>query len=182
MRLPSSIAAAALGLWLAAAPALAQDGPRTLSLDGAASPPASLADAAWLVGRWTGEGLGAEAEELYLAPAGGAMPGLFRLTRADGTVMFYEILLLLEQDGSLVYRLKHFHPDLAGWEERTETVDFPLVRADAEGLWFDGLTFRRLGPDAMEVWVRIGGGEAGPREARFSYVRAGPELSGAGSR
>lgn len=182
MRLPSSIAAAALGLWLAAAPALAQDGPHTLSLEGAASPPATLADAAWLVGRWTGEGLGGRVEELYLAPAGGAMPGIFRLTGPDDAVRFYEIMTLVETEGSLLYRLKHFRGDLTGWEERTETVDFPLVRADAEGLWFDGLTFRRLGPDAMEVWVRIGGGEGGPREARFSYVRAGQELSGAGSR
>lgn len=99
---------------------------------------------------------------------------MFRLTRADGAVQFYELLLVQERDGSLVYRLKHFHPDLTGWEARAETVDFPLVRADAEGLWFDGLTFRRLGPDALEVWMRIDGGDDGapPREARFSYRRA----------
>ncbi len=74
------------------------------SLASAASPPpppataeavprASLADLAWLAGRWVGEGLGGIAEEVWLPESGGAMLGTFRSLQG-GQVAFYEILTL----------------------------------------------------------------------------------------
>src|SRR5687768_8740792 len=77
------------------------------------SPPATLQDMAWFTGRWTGNGLGGETEESWSAPAGGAMMGMFRLVK-DGKVVFYEFLTLVEREGSLVLKLKHFNPDLTG--------------------------------------------------------------------
>ena len=149
----------------------------TLRSDGAApSPAASLDDVAWLTGRWTGEGLGGVVEESWLPPTGGAMVGVFRMTGEDG-VRFYEIMILAQEGESLVLELKHFGPDLVGWEEREETVRFPLVARDGQTLWFDGLTLRRDGNDGLTVWVALGS-EDDPevREALFVYRRAGGGL------
>ncbi len=98
------------------------------------------------------------------------MVGVFRLVR-DGSVQFYELVILVEEDGSLVLRLKHFGPDLAGWEPKDETVDFPLVRRTSDALSFDGLTIRRDGEDRMRVWVALGAEGEEAREAAFEYRR-----------
>lgn len=149
----------------------------TLRADGATPPPAaSIDDVAWLAGRWSGEGLGSVAEETWLPPAGDAMAGVFRLA-GDGGVQFYEIVTVKETGRSLILQLKHFGPDLVGWEERDETVDFPLVARDDGTLWFDGLTIERVSADEMHVWVALGNeDDAEPQEALFRYrrVEGGP--------
>ena len=143
----------------------------TVRLDeGSPRPAASIADAAWLTGRWTGEGLGAVVEEVWLPPAGGAMVGAFRLVR-DGAVDFYEIVTLGEDDGSLKLSLRHYSPDLTPWEGEIEPVDFPLVRRTEDTLWFDGLTIRRMGEDRMRIWVALRSREGDSSEALFEYRR-----------
>ena len=167
MRLVAAIAA----LGLAAAPALAAE---TLSLaPGQASQPAVITDAEWLVGHWVGEGLGGALDEVYLPVADRSMSGTFRLVqKADGKVRFYELTTLTEQGGSLVYRIKHANPDLSTWEEKGEATEFRLVKAEPGVLWFDGMTIRRTGEDAMTVWVVIGSRTGGPtREEAFTYRR-----------
>ena len=129
----------------------------------------SLDDFAFLVGHWRGEALGGVAEEVWLEPAGGQMVGTFRLVK-DGEVSFYEIFTISEPD--LTLRLKHFHGDLVGWEEREEIVTFPFVSAgDGEAI-FEGLTFRLLPDGRLRAAVMAGeeGGEA--RELVFLYERA----------
>jgi hypothetical protein len=49
--------------------------------EGAARPAARIADFAWLVGRWQGEGLGGAMDEVWSDSEGGAMVGYFRLVR-----------------------------------------------------------------------------------------------------
>lgn len=159
------------GLWALPCEAQTTRTEHTVRLDAGAEPPAaSISDAAWLTGRWMGEGLGATAEESWLPPVGGRMAGVFRLVR-DGSVQFYELVTLVEEDGSLVLRLKHFGPDLSGWEEKGESVDFPLVRRTADGLWFDGLTIRREGEGHMKIWVALQSEGEEVREALFEYRR-----------
>jgi len=138
-------------------------------------PPASIDDLSWLTGRWIGRGLGASVEEVWLPARGGAMVGVFRLVRED-SVQFYELVTLVEEEGSLSLRLKHFGPDLVGWEEKTESVSFPLVRRTSDALWFDGLTIRRVGDDRMRIWVALQSEGEDPREVLFEYRRAVDEM------
>lgn len=147
----------------------------TLTAEGdeGARPRASIADVAWLAGRWVGEGLGARAEVIWLPPAGGAMAGVFRLV-PNGEVEFYELVTILEEDGSLTQRLKHFGPDLVGWEEKDESVTFLLLRREEDTLWFDGLTVRRVGERRMRIWVALQSEGEAVREALFEYRRVGP--------
>jgi hypothetical protein len=85
----------------------------TLKLDARENmPKATIADAAWLAGHWAGEGLGGFAEEVWSPPHGNSMMGMFRVVGKDGKVTLHEILTLVERDGSLVLKLKHFDADL----------------------------------------------------------------------
>lgn len=147
------------------------DTTRTIRLtEDAPRPTASILDVSWLAGRWLGQGLGATTEEVWLPPTGGTMVGVLRLVRGD-SVDFYELVTLVEEEGSLVLRLKHFGPDLVGWEAKGESASFPLVRRQEESLWFDGLTIHRLDEDEMEVWVALQQQDESIREARFTYRR-----------
>lgn len=128
----------------------------TLRLDSAASPPtATVDDFAWLAGHWIGEGLGGVSEEMWAPPRGGQMLGMYRLV-VDGEPRFFELITLLEVDGRVLMRLKHFDADLRAWEEPGEWVDFPLVRLDAERIYFAGLTYERRGADEVVVWLALG--------------------------
>ena len=121
-----------------------------------AGPPARLADLAWMAGSWEGEGIeGAPAAEAWSPAAGGQMPGHFRQLKADGSVMFYEILALAEKDGSLALRLKHFNADLTGWEEKAEVREFPLTAVSRDRWEFSGITYQREGRGRMTVEVLV---------------------------
>jgi hypothetical protein len=129
--------------------------PNTLKLgEEAFRPRASLGDVAWLAGRWNGTGLGGATEETWSAAAGGSMMGMFRLVKGEA-VVFYEFFVLVEEAGSLLLKLKHFNADLTGWEERADAVTFRLVKVTPDGIWFDGLTYRREGSDTLRAFVAI---------------------------
>ena len=78
------------------------------------------------------------------------MMGMYRLVR-DGKPVFYELLTLVEENGTLMLRLKHFHPDLKGWEEKGHTVEFPLVALADGAVHFEGMSFHPRGNDADRV-------------------------------
>ena len=108
---------------------------RTLALDGKTSPTATIADVAFVQGTWSGEALGGFCEEVWSAPAGGAMLGMFRLVVEDEP-KFYELLTIREEGPSLVLQLKHFDAKLIGWEEKDDTVSFPLVKVEDQRAYF----------------------------------------------
>lgn len=115
---------------------------------------ASIEDAAWLAGRWTGTGLGGQLEEVWSAPAGGQMVGHFRLV-SDGKPVFYEFMLLDVADGGVRMRLKHFNPDHTAWEEKDAWTTFTPVSVSAEKLVFSALTIERMGPDALTMTLKM---------------------------
>ena len=148
---------------------------RTLKLrPGAKSPQATLADVAWLAGRWVGPALGGEAEEIWSPPKAGSMMGIYRLVR-DGKPIFYEFQTLAEESGSLVLRLKHFNPDLTGWEEKQKTIDFRLVGIGERIVQFEGMSFYREGDTKLTVYLAIEGKDGTVHEEAFSYTRARPD-------
>ncbi|WP_425407811.1 DUF6265 family protein [Hyphococcus sp.] len=125
--------------------------------DGQSSPPAQIGDLSWLIGHWKGAGLGGKSEEIVSPPLDGQMMGMFRQTKPDGTLMFYEFYLFAEIDDTLVLKIKHFNPDLKGWEEKDDYVSFPLVAAEENAVYFDGLTFKMTGPDELRAAVIVDG-------------------------
>lgn len=137
-------------------------------------PPAKLADAAWLVGDWVGTGIdGAAAAEVWLPATGAAMVGLFIQQKPDGALMFTEHMYLAEEGGSLVLKLKHFNPDLTGWEEKDGMVRFRLLSIAPCAAYFSGLTYRCEGKDGLLVAVRMKGEGGAVSELVFRFKRRG---------
>ncbi len=133
------------------------------------SPQAVLSDINWIQGHWKGEALGGQVEEIWSPPLGESMMGSFKLVQ-NGKVKFYEIITISEFEQTLIMRLKHFDPELKGWEEKDETVDFKLVRLTPDKVFFDGLTFERVSENEINVYVRFeSDGEYS--EGKFNYHR-----------
>jgi Domain of unknown function (DUF6265) len=141
------------------------------SLGEATSPPAALDQIAWLAGSWEGTGLGGESHESWLPPVHGQMAGIFHQSNDTG-LQFYEILQVVERDGSLVLRLKHFGSDLRGWEDNSagSALEFPLVAIEDNAVYFSGLTYERAGDDRLNIHLRLhSDGEA--RIETFEFTR-----------
>lgn len=135
------------------------------------SPRATLQEMSWLTGQWSGTGLGGVTEETWSGPASGAMMGMFRLVK-DGKVVFYEFLTLVEQEGSLRIKLKHFNPDLTGWEEKADYITFRLLKLTPTEAFFEGITFRLEGPDRLRIFLAIRNRAEGTvREEEFVQSR-----------
>ena len=133
------------------------------------SPAASIEQLAWLAGHWEGEGLGGRSFETVSPPTAGQMVGHFQQV-VDGRVQFYEFYQFAPHGRSLLLRIKHFNADMSGWEERTESEDFPLVAIEDGAAYFDGVTFRKTGADTLESIVRVSRGGVDD-EIRFTFRR-----------
>lgn len=133
------------------------------------SPTASLEGISWLAGHWRGEALGGIAEELWAPPAGDSLVGAFKLVK-DNKVKFYEIMIIRQVNDSLVFQLKHFNNDLTGWEEKNETLDFPLVDYKPNIYYFDGLTIEKVDDDAITMYLMMNR-DTTPKVIRFDYQR-----------
>lgn len=144
---------------------------KTLSLkEGQKGGPATIEDVAWLAGYWKGEGLGGICEEFWTGLSQDSMTGLFRLVK-DGKTVFQEIFTITEQGNSLILKLKHFNPDLTGWEEKNQTIDFPLVRVAPNEAFFDGLTYRKLPDGALQIFLRLSMKDGKSVEEEFRFER-----------
>ena len=144
---------------------------RTFRLDDPSQrPAATLEDVDWLVGSWVGTGFGQRFEQVWNPRSAGSMAGLFKLYD-DGGVNFYELLVLIEDEGSLELRVKHFTPEFVAWEDKAEYVSFPLVRIDTDAIHFSGLSFYRIDDVSMEGYLAMRN-ESGIREERLLYRRA----------
>ncbi|MCB1037028.1 MAG: hypothetical protein KDD47_24590 [Acidobacteria bacterium] len=173
-RFPKILVALSLLTLLPAGTSAAQSTktPNTLSLDEAKPRPAAALDqVAWLAGPWEGEAFGGTFEEVWTQPSAGSMAGMWKLVE-DGKVAFYELQLLVEEEGSLTLKVKHFHPDFKAWEEKEDFVAFPLVKLTSDAAYFDGLTFKRNGPDRLQVFLALRHGEK-VEEAELTYRRPG---------
>jgi hypothetical protein len=116
---------------------------------------ASISDMSWLAGTWAGEGLGGVSEEIWSKPQGGIMIGMYRMMKV-GKPVFYELLTLSETDGTLLIRLKHFHANFVGWEEKEKTVDFRFIKRDGNRIYFEGMTFEPVGESSVKIYLAIG--------------------------
>lgn len=130
-----------------------------------------LAAMEWLVGSWRGTGLGGEAELTFAPESVGTMTGMFKSSR-DGEVVFYELIVIGEFDGRTAVRLKHFHPDMTGWEAQDRWMEFVLEEAVPDRLArFDALKFERVDETRMRAVVMSRQRDGTFEELVFDYER-----------
>jgi hypothetical protein len=150
-------------------PAAAQ---HTRAMTDAAPPPASVDQLAWLAGSWVGSGMGAEVTETYSAPLGGRITGHFAMADGKGGVAFTELVDYVPVGRSLAYRVRHFNPDMTGWEDKTgKAILFALVAVEKDHWFFDGMTIERTAANAMTMWVRTND-KGKVAEVPFRFTRA----------
>lgn len=143
----------------------------TLRLDeNAKSAPAKLADVSWLTGQWSGEGLGAKADEMWGHAEGGTMVGTFRLIE-NKKLKFSEFFILSEENDSLVLRLKHFDSLFNGWEAKDKFVEFKLVRVEGQTAYFEGLTYKLDSDGKLHAIVAMKDQDGTVSEGEFSFNR-----------
>ncbi len=97
------------------------------------------------------------------------MMGMFKLVKED-KIIFYEFFTITEESNSLILKLKHFHPGLKGWEEKDRYISFPLVKLTQDTAFFDGLTFRKLDQDSIQVFLAMQR-DGEKHEIEFKYHR-----------
>lgn len=125
----------------------------TFSLtEGEERPAATLEDASWLAGSWTGTAFGGRFEAVWNPPSAGSMVGLYKLFDDEG-VRFYEILLMTVEDGALSLKVKHFSADFVAWEEKPDYHTFRMVKVEPDALHFGGLSLYRRGDDAIDGYI-----------------------------
>ena len=138
----------------------------------------AISDAAWLAGRWVGEGLGGQVEEVWSPPAGGQMVGHFTLVK-EGKPVFYELLLLDVAPLGLRMRAKHFNPDFTAWEDKAGWHSFEPVSARPDSIKFEGLTISRNGDELiMLLTLKAKDGTVTDQPIRFRRSPPGPAIAG----
>lgn len=134
------------------------------------APCADIADLGWLEGCWAGAGFGMAVEECWMSAPDGRLTGVFQAIGPDGSQIFSEIFVLDEFEDGPAIRLKHFNPDMTGWEAQDDFVTFALIETGADFARFEGLQYR-LVDGRMIVELMVGqGGQA--RSERLEFARA----------
>ena len=109
---------------------------------------------AWMEGSWVGDGFGGTSEEVWSAPSGnGTIMGSFRHFKADGSLNFYEFMVL----DSTGLRLKHFNPDMTGWETKEDFVHFKAIAFEEKKIILKGLVYEWKSDDLMEIRLDLKG-------------------------
>ncbi|HTR46614.1 MAG TPA: DUF6265 family protein [Verrucomicrobiae bacterium] len=101
----------------------------------AAPPKPTLADFAWLAGRWQGSWGPRIAQQTWTAPKAGVMLGTFQLAEGDKTLVL-EVFTLVEDQNGIKFNLRHFTPALVAWEKPGPTV-LSLASLDAKAAVFE---------------------------------------------
>lgn len=143
----------------------------TLPLAAAEGPPRlDLADLAWLEGCWQGTAFGSPATECWMRAPDGRLTGMFQVIQ-EGRQTFSEIFVLDRFDEGFELRVKHFHPDLTGWEEKGAWVTFRLRETGAGLARFDGLLYRLDEQGTLEVVLEMEHGVE-RRSERLVFTRS----------
>lgn len=126
--------------------------------------PVTIADVAFFAGHWSGEEEGNLSEEVWTAPSGDSMVGLWRWV-ADGKLKLYESLAVVADERGVSFLLRHFDRKGIGREEKEKPITLRAVRASGQEVVFEGkdrnggplgLTYRREGDLLVVVLDKAG--------------------------
>ncbi len=134
--------------------------------------PANVTDMGWMNGEWEGNALGGSVKEVWTVTDGGVMMGMFILVK-ENKPSFYEFMTFSIENGQLFLKLKHFTPDLVGWEDKDKTVDFRFIKRDRDRYYFHGLTFEKKGANGLNLYLALTKDGTSFNEEVFRLRRSG---------
>jgi hypothetical protein len=145
--------------------------------DPAAPLKATLADFAWLEGKWRGDWGPRIAEQVWMAPKAGAMEGLFRVAEGQKTLVL-EFVSLVERPDAIELHIRHFTPSLEPWEASSPAV-LKLTAMDPKRSIFDNavngepkrVIFHRLDADTYVAHSEIVPEKGQPEVIEIIYHR-----------
>ena len=123
----------------------------------------------WLTGTWGMEKWGGEMEEWWSSPAGNVIIGAFVFTIED-TVNFTEHFEIIENNGQLTMKLKHFDSSFSGWEEKDKYIEFPFVEMGDNYIKFEDMLYERVDENTLRAVVNIEE-DGRSAEEEFLYTR-----------
>lgn len=143
----------------------------TLKYDSTAgSPNAKISQVSWMAGHWRGEAFGGQIDEIWTPPVGNSMMFTFQATEGE-KVNFYEFGTITEEKNTLIFRFKHFHSDLKGWEEKDERLERALVKITKTTAYFHNFTFEQISENEINIYVLFKDEGSEPYEMKFNYKR-----------
>jgi Domain of unknown function (DUF6265) len=116
---------------------------------------ATLAQFAWLAGRWEGVWGPRVAQQVWMPPQSGTMVGVFQLTDNDRTLVV-ELFTIVSTRNGIELRVRHFTPSLTTWPvEKSGPALLKLATIDSKSIQFDSedngqpkhWSMQRNGPD-----------------------------------
>jgi hypothetical protein len=126
-----------------------------------------------MAGHWVGGDPGDLSEEVWTAPEGDSMLGMWRYV-GRGQARIFELLTLTVEGQGVVLRIRHFDPKLVAKEEKAGAVELPLVAKGPGEAVFEGpqsggkgtirLSYRRDGDGGLVAVLEKGGSK---EEFRF---------------
>ncbi len=117
-------------------PAVAASGPYAAQSPTPATPQKeTLADFAWLEGRWQGTWGPRTAEQSWTSPKAGMMLGTFRLVEDEKTLVI-ELFTFVEKPDAIDLYIRHFTSALVPWE-KTNATYLKLVSLDPAKATFE---------------------------------------------
>ncbi|GAB4035627.1 DUF6265 family protein [Spirosoma gilvum] len=96
----------------------------------------SLADVAFMEGRWRGTFNGGPIEAAWIAPVGDNLTGFMRMMK-DNKVTMYEMLIFEQTDEGPIVLVKHFKPGLIGQEEKDKSDRYRFIEASPNRALFE---------------------------------------------
>lgn len=128
---------------------------------------ATLQDIKWLEGNWTGEAFGGYFQENWSEAIAGTMMFDFKLV-IDNKIEVYELGHIVEKEGTLLYQIKHFGPDLKGWDEKEKSSDFRFIKKEKNRMYFDNFTFEKISENEVNVYAYF---EDSKEEVVFNFKK-----------
>jgi hypothetical protein len=142
---------------VAASPAPTQQPPPAPPAPVATPAPASLSQLAWMAGHWRDETATDLSEEVWSAPAGDTMLGMWRWV-SKGQARVIELLMLRQEGDGVALHFRHFDGRLHAWEDKNAPFVLALLHWAPDKAVFEGksdkggllrLTYERDGESVL---------------------------------
>ncbi len=89
----------------------------------------------------------------------------------DKGLMFNEIITLSQLDDGLVFTVKHFSPELHGWESQNKPILRRLLKREDKVWYFDTVTYVQIDEDNYMIYILLPNDKGEARIVTIPHTR-----------